>query len=103
MKFKFFNTALLGLILSGACFVDVANAGLINSYDFNGDFSDTLGNGNDLTSFGGTVGVGSYSFADNQGFRLTSALTNTSDYAIEMNIQNNDDLLVYKNLLIFRI
>lgn len=102
MKFKYINAVLAGLILSASCFINVANAGLINSYDFNVDFSDTLGNGNDLTSFGGTIGGGSYSFADNQGLRLTSALTSTSDYAIEINIQNNDDLIGYKKLIDFQ-
>jgi hypothetical protein len=85
-----------------ACMSINANAALIKSYDFNGDFSDTLGNGFDLTPSGGTVSGGRYSFSDNQGLRLTSALPSTTDYAIELSFQMNDSLSGYNKLIDFQ-
>ena len=64
-----------------------AHAALIKSYDFDGDLTDTLGNGLDLISGGGTLGGGRYTFGANQGLRLDSALANTSDYAIEIKFE----------------
>lgn len=79
-----------------------ANATLIKSYDFNGDLTDTLGNGVSLTSSGGTVGAGRYSFAANQGLRLTSALPSTTDYGIEIAFQINDSLSGFNKILDFQ-
>jgi len=90
--------AILAVLLSSMA----ANADLINSYDFDGDLSDTLGNGNDLISFGGLISGGRYTFSDNQGLSLTSALADTSNYAIEIKLQNNDDLSAYKKLIDFQ-
>jgi hypothetical protein len=64
-----------------------ATATLIKSYDFNGDYSDSLGNGLDLIAGGGALGGGRYDFGANQGLKLENALSNTSDYAIEIKFQ----------------
>lgn len=61
-----------------------AQAALIKSYDFNGTLDDTLGNGASLVASGGTVGATDYTFGLNQGLRLTSALADTSTYAIKL-------------------
>jgi hypothetical protein len=79
-----------------------ANATLIKSYDFNGDLSDTLGNGLDLTASGGTVSGGRYSFSHNQGLKLTSALPSTTDYAIELGFQINDSLSGWNKIIDFQ-
>ena len=78
-----------------------ANAALIKSYDFNGGYSDTLGNGVDLVASGGSILGGEYNFTNNQGLELTSALANTSDYAIEMSLRVTDSLSGYNKLIDF--
>lgn len=80
----------------------LANATLINSYDFNGDLSDTLGNGNDLVSSGGSVSSGRYFFSNNQGLRLTSALPSTTEYGIEIKFKISDTLLGYNKIIDFQ-
>ncbi len=94
--------AVIGALLSGAVtlYVSPASAVLLKSYDFTTDLSDTLGNGVDMTGVG-TVSGGRYSFSNNQGLRLTSALPSTTDYAIEMKLQVNDNLSGYKKLVDF--
>lgn len=101
MKIKFYNTLLTAIFLATSCFISVANAGLIKSYDFNGDLSDTLANGVDMTASGGALGGGLYTFGHNQGLRLTSALSDTADYAIEMRLRIDDDLSSWNKLLDF--
>jgi hypothetical protein len=54
MKFKFFCTALTGLILSTSCLVSTAHAGLIHSYDFSGNANDATGSANG-TVYGATL------------------------------------------------
>ena len=76
----------LALLLS----ISAANAALIKSYDFNGDLSDTLGNGLDLVASGGIISDGRYEFEANQGLRLDSALLDTSAYGIEIGFQIDD-------------
>ena len=62
-----------------------ASAALINSYDFNGDLTDTLGNGADLVASGGSLATsGLYGFDAGQGLRLTSAFSDPATYAIEI-------------------
>jgi len=80
----------------------IANAGLLKSYDFNGDYNDTLGNGDELVASGGSILNGLYNFTDNQGLQLTSALTNTSNYAIEMRLSVNDNLTGWSKLIDFQ-
>ena len=81
-----------------------ADAGLIKSYDFNGDFTDTLGNGLNLIASGGALGGGRYTFGANQGLRLDDALPNTSDYTIEIKFEMDSidpfwkKVLDYQNL-----
>ncbi len=79
-----------------------ANAAIVKSYDFNGDLSDTLGNGVNLVSNGGTVNSGRYTFTNNQGLRLDSALPNTTDYGIEIKFQLSDVLDRYNKVIDFR-
>ncbi|MDH3767284.1 MAG: Ig-like domain-containing protein, partial [Gammaproteobacteria bacterium] len=78
------------------------NSGLINSYDFNGDLSDTLANGVDLVASGGAVDVGRYFFEPNQGLRLTQALPCVTDYAVEIRFQVNDEVLEFNKLIDFQ-
>jgi hypothetical protein len=89
---QLFTTCVSRFFLGSALLLSIsaANAALIKSYDFNGDLSDTLGNGLDLVASGGSVGSGRYSFDHNQGLSLTSALTDTADYGIEIRFQGND-------------
>jgi len=63
-----------------------ADAVLLKSYDFNGDLSDTLGNGVDLIAPGGSIAGGRYSFDKNDGLKLTFALPSTTEYGIEFKI-----------------
>lgn len=81
------RSALAGLAV--LCAVP-AQAALINSYDFTSGYSDTLGNGNDLQSFGGAVANGVYSFGPGQGLKLTNALANTASYGIEFGLTVSD-------------
>lgn len=75
---------------------------LLKSYDFNGTLSDTLGNGVDLTDSGGSISGGRYSFTQNQGLQLTSALPSTTDYGIEIRLQGTDALSGYNKLIDFQ-
>lgn len=79
-----------------------AHAVLINSYDFNGDFSDSLSNGGALAPSGGVVGSGQYTFNGNQGLRLTSALPSTTDYAVEMRLRVTDSVSGFNKLIDFQ-
>jgi len=75
---------------------------VLKSYDFDGDLSDTLGNGADLVASGGTVDAGRYFFDLNQGLRLTTALPCTTDYAIEIRFQANDNVGGFNKLIDFQ-
>ena len=50
------------------------HSALIKSYDFDGDYTDTLGNGDNLVASGGSISFGMYNFDLNQGLRLNNAL-----------------------------
>jgi hypothetical protein len=84
MKCKFIIATIVGLILSVTFLPNVANAGLIKSYDFNGDLTDTLGNGVDLLGLGGSISGGQYHFEAAQGLIMNSALASTTSYAFEV-------------------
>jgi hypothetical protein len=84
MKSKWLVGALTGLRLAGVSVA--ANAVLLKSYDFDGDLTDTLGNGVDLIASGGSIAGGRYSFDDNEGLKLNSALRSTTEYGIEFKI-----------------
>jgi PEP-CTERM motif len=84
MKSNWLVGALTSLLLAGGPVA--ANAALLKSYDFNGDFTDTLGNGVDLTASVGFFFGGRYFLFPNQGLRLTSALPSTNDYGIEFKL-----------------
>jgi hypothetical protein len=89
-------TALLAAIATGSS----ADGALLKSYDFNGNYSDTLGNGVDLIPLGGSIAGGRYSFLDNQGLKLTSALPSTTDYAIEFRFRVEESNVTNYNKLI---
>jgi hypothetical protein len=92
----------IGVLLSCLMMVcGTANSALIKSYDFNGGYSDTLGNGVDIVASGGSITSGVYNFSNNQGLELSSALANTSDYAIEMSLSVNDSLSGWNKLIDF--
>lgn len=74
----------------------------MKSYDFNGGLSDSLGNGNDLVASGGTTSGGRYHFGDDQGLRLTDALSDTSNYGIEFRFRFDDDVSGYGKLIDFQ-
>jgi len=99
LKIKFFFIISAVLLLGAA---NGANAALLKSYDFNGGLSDTLGNGLDLVASGGIVSGGRYGFSPNQGLSLSSALSDTSNYAIEMKLQITDSLSGYNKLIDFQ-
>ncbi|MEM8844309.1 MAG: hypothetical protein AAGB35_04620 [Pseudomonadota bacterium] len=86
---------LLSIIFTSAS----VHAALIKSYDFNGNLSDTLLNGNDLVASGGTINAGRYEFTNNQGLQLSSALENINEYAIEIKFQTNTDSSGYSKLI----
>jgi hypothetical protein len=90
--------ALVAVLLSPMA----ANADLIKSYDFNGDLTDTLGNGLDLIASGGALGGGRYTFGANQGLRLDSALPDTNDYTIEIKFQMDSVTPFWKKVLDFQ-
>ena len=90
--------AFMGVVIS----VSEAQAALLKSYDFNGSLSDTLGNGVPLTSSGGSISGGRYSFSDNEGLRLTSALPSTTDYGIETRLRVDDSVVGYNKLIDFQ-
>lgn len=78
------------------------HSALIKSYDFDGDYTDTLGNGDNLVASGGSISFGMYNFDLNQGLRLNNALGDTSNYAIEMRLRVNDSLGGYNKLIDFQ-
>lgn len=75
------------------------HADLIKSYDFNGDLTDTLGNGLDLVASGGVLGGGRYTFGANEGLRLDSALVNPFDYTIEIKFELDTLAPFWKKIL----
>jgi len=54
MKLKCIKAAVVGLIFSASCLLNVANAGLIHSYEFSGNASDGTGSANG-TVYGATL------------------------------------------------
>jgi hypothetical protein len=91
-------TALLAAIATGSS----AEGALLKSYDFNGDYSDTLSNGVDLIPSGGSISGGRYNFAINQGLRLLTALPSTTDYGIEIRFRVEDDVVSFNKLIDFQ-
>ena len=87
-----------------ACVImsSVSNAAIIKSYDFNGSLTDTLGNGEALTSLGGNVDNGRYVFSNDQGLKLENALASTTHYGIEIALKIDDSLVGYKKLIDFK-
>ena len=90
-------TALVALASAGS-----AQAALLKSYDFDGDYSDTLGNGVNLIPAGGSISGGRYNFSLNQGLQLLTALPSTTDYGIEIRFQVNDEVSQFNKLIDFK-
>jgi hypothetical protein len=88
---------LLGLTVAAG-----ANAALINNYEFNGDFTDTLGNGNDLVATGGSLSGGRYHFTGLEGLRLTDALSSTTTYAIQIGFSMTANTPFWKKVIDFQ-
>lgn len=99
MTTRFVKSFAAALLLAGSV---GANAALLKSYDFNGNYADTLGNGVNLVASGGSLNAGRYDFAANQGLRLTSALPSTTNYAIEMRLRVSDNTSGYNKLIDFQ-
>lgn len=85
MKYPLILSVLVLALLSAM----PVHATTIKSYDFNGNLADSLGNGNTLTAFGGSISGGRYSFGLNQGLSLNNAFASTSSYSIEIKFQVN--------------
>lgn len=77
-------------------------AGLIHDYEFQNTLADSLG-GPALTSLGGTLSAGEYTFGAQQGLSLSSALTGGEDanYTIFMNLEF-DTLTGFRKILDFK-
>lgn len=91
-------------IVSGIALAFVAataNAALIKSYDFTTGLNDALSNGVDLVASGGTVSAGRYSFGQNQGLRLDSAVPSTTDYALEVKFLVDDSVGSWNKIIDF--
>lgn len=77
-----------------------ASAALIRSYDFDGDLTDSLGNGADMVASGGSLATaGRYSFDANQGLRLTGAFSDPATYAIEIKFQFTTNAPFWKKIV----
>ena len=79
-----------------------AAASLTHDYLFQNTLADSLG-GPSLTSLGGTVGVGEYTFGAEQGLSLSGALTpaQSADYSIYLNFEL-DTLTGFRKILDFK-
>jgi hypothetical protein len=89
-------------LLAALASADSAQAALLKSYDFDGNYSDTLGNGVDLIPSGGSIAGGRYGFAMNQGLQLLTALPSTTDYGIEIRFRVDDDVVSFNKLIDFQ-
>lgn len=76
--------------------------GAAESYDLDGDLTDTLGAGASLSAKGGSIIDGEYVFSPNQGLRLTNTLANTASYGVEMRFRMTDRNPVTTSSSIFR-
>jgi hypothetical protein len=80
-----------------------ASAALIRSYDFNGDLTDSLGNGADMVASGGSLATaGRYSFDANEGLRLAGAFSDPATYAIEIKFQFATNAPFWKKIVDFQ-
>lgn len=81
---------------------NVAPAGIIHQYLFDGDLDDTLG-GPSLTAAGGTVGGQRYTFATQQGLSVSNALPSSDVYSIVMKFEfdNTGPSSSYKKIVDF--
>jgi len=79
-----------------------ASATTVRSYDFNGDLSDSLANGANLCSLGGSLATfGRHTFGPNEGLTLASALPDSQDYTIEIKFQVNGPSPLWNKVLDF--
>ncbi len=75
---------------------------VVNIYDLNGSFIDTLGNGEDMTSTGGSLGPTGLTFGLNEGPTVANVFTQFPDnYSIEM-LFSIDNTVGFKKLIDFK-
>jgi Concanavalin A-like lectin/glucanases superfamily len=91
--------AMIFLVLGGLA-ASPASAGLTHDYEFNGNLNDSLG-GPALTSLGGTIGASSFTFGQNQGLSLSSALASAGTYTIDLSFEF-DNLSGYEKIIDFK-
>ncbi|MEM7469606.1 MAG: hypothetical protein AAF387_22375 [Pseudomonadota bacterium] len=94
---RFFGAGLFFAVLTLFC--APLQAALVNSYEFDGDLSDSLGNGADLVANGGIINAGRYDFQNNEGLTLSPALSDTTTYSIEIRYLQNDNFGRYRKLI----
>lgn len=74
----------ISTVVEGACVLP-----LLSNYQFNGDLTDSEGNGPPLERLpspsSGALGAGDFSFAEDEGLRLTTDVT-SGDYCIELDL-----------------
>jgi hypothetical protein len=91
---------LLSAVLIGT--LPMVGASLIHDYQFQDTLADSLG-GPSLTSLGGVLGAGDYTFGAQQGLSLSNAFSGSqdADYSIYLNFEF-DDLDGYRKILDFK-
>lgn len=83
MRSSFLSLAALGALLTAPSF----SATLTADYRFNGNLNDSVPGGTALTSHGGTVTAGTYTFAAGQGLSVANLLANDGDYSIGLRFE----------------
>lgn len=76
-------------------------ASVTHVYELDGSFDDLMG-GPSLVPHGGTLGVNSYSFGENQGFSLSGGLEDPADYSIELVFQLADARQAFSKIIDFK-
>jgi hypothetical protein len=77
------RNAILVFLTAALAFVTSANSSASATeylYDLNGSYADSLGNGPDLVSYGGTLSSTGYSFGQNLGLSLSNVVSASSAY-----------------------
>lgn len=98
MTARLMMTTVVALMIGAAS----GQAAIVKSYDFTMGLGDTLGNGTALTSNGGAVAGGLYTFGPNQGLRLTDALPSTTTYGLEMRLRFDHNIADWAKLVDFQ-
>ncbi len=97
--------SVLLLVSVGAVQIVYGGAALTHNYQFNGDFTDSLGGPSLENPFGGGVLTSTtYVFDEGEGLTLKNAMVDESDYSIEMCLKVGEDddwrkLIDFKDLV----